>query len=516
MTTTFLHQTVGDLLDRATRAFVDREAVVHGEQRVTYGELGDAVRRAGHVFRSLGLEPGDRVAILSADRTDLLVAFYGTLAAGFAVSPLNARMSEEDHLWIVGDAGAKVLVHDGAFAERAGRIAAETGARAVSFDDDGPDGFPALLAAQPAEGTVGDPQSGDLAAIFYTGGTTGRPKGVAHTQQSLVMSFLSEALEMGLYDRTVFAHAAPLTHSSGMFCVPVWMRGGTNVILGGFDPAQMLEAIERDRISSMLVVPTMLYVLLDHPDFGSRDLSSLQTVIYGAAPMGRERLMQAIDRLGPIFVQLYGQTEAPNQICALTAADHADAIERGDLDVLSSCGRPVTIADVRVVDDEGNEVPVGERGEIVCRGPHVMTSYWNKPEQTAETLVDGWLHTGDIATVDARGFVRIVDRKKDMLISGGFNVYPKEVEACLFQHPHVRDACVIGVPDEKWGEAVKAVVVTDGEAEPQELMAWVKERKGSVMTPKTVDLVDAIPLTAVGKHDKPALRRQYAEAAATA
>ncbi|WP_026909866.1 AMP-binding protein [Patulibacter minatonensis] len=514
MSSALLHQTVGDLLDRATRAYVDRDAIVEGESRLTFGAFGEAVRRAGHAFRALGLEPGDRVSILSADRTDLLVAFYGTIAAGFAVSPLNARMSEEDHVFIVGDSGAKVLVHDGAFAERAGRIATETGVRLVSLDDDGPDGFQALLAAQPAEGRAGAPEPADLAAIFYTGGTTGRPKGVAHTQQSLVTSFLSEALEMGLYDRTVFAHAAPLTHSSGMFCIPVWMRGGTNVILGGFDPAQMLAAIERDRITSMLVVPTMLYVLLDHPDFATRDLSSLQTVIYGAAPMGRERLLQAIDRLGPIFVQLYGQTEAPNQICALTAADHADAIERGDLDVLSSCGKPVTIADVRVVDDEGNEVPVGERGEIVCRGPHVMLEYWNKPEQTAETLIDGWLHTGDIATVDARGFLRIVDRKKDMLISGGFNVYPKEVESCLFQHPKVRDVCVIGVPDEKWGEAVKAIVVTDGEVDPKELMLWVKERKGSVMTPKSVDRVDAIPLTAVGKHDKPALRRQYAEATA--
>jgi fatty-acyl-CoA synthase len=255
----------------------------------------------------------------------------------------------------------------------------------------------------------------------------------------------------------------------------------------------------------------MLYVLLDHPDFATRDLSSLSSVIYGAAPMGRERLLQAIDRLGPIFVQLYGQTEAPNQLCALTAADHADAIERGDLDVLSSAGRPVTIADVRVVDDEGNEVPVGERGEIVARGPHVMREYWNKPEQTAETLIDGWLHTGDIATVDERGYVRIVDRKKDMVITGGFNVYPKEVEQCLFQHEHVRDACVIGVPDDKWGEAVKAIVVTDGEVEPDELRTWVKERKGSVMTPKTVEIVDAIPLTAVGKHDKPALRKTYSQ-----
>ena len=508
-----LPQTVGSLLSRATRAFVDRDAIVHGDVRTTFGELGEAVRRAGLAFQSLGVERGERVAILSADRTALLIAFYGAMAGGTPVVPLNARMSEEDHEWILGDSGAKILIHDAGFADRAARIAEGKDLRLIGMDDDGADGFDALLAAQPAEGRVDDPELDDLAGIFYTGGTTGRPKGVAHTQHGMVMSFLSENLEMGIADRTVFAHAAPLTHSSGMFCVPVWVRGGTNVVLGGFDPAQMLGEIERLGVTSTLVVPTMLYVLLDHPDFATTDLSSLKSVIYGAAPMGRERLLQAIDRLGPIFVQLYGQTEAPNQLCALTAADHADAIERGDLDVLSSCGRPVTIADVRVVDDEGNEVPVGERGEIVARGPHVMREYWNKPEQTAETLIDGWLHTGDIATVDERGFVRIVDRKKDMVITGGFNVYPKEVEQCLFQHEHVRDACVIGVPDDKWGEAVKAIVVTDGGVQPDELRTWVKERKGSVMTPKTVEIVDAIPLTAVGKHDKPALRKAYAEQA---
>lgn len=515
-TAPLLHQTVGELLERSIRAYPDRVAVIHGDRRVTYAELGTAVRRAGRALRALGLERGDRVALLSGDRVELLVAFYATLWSGLAIVPLNARMAEEDLAHVVGDSGARVLVHDAQYRERAARIVAGSAVEHLVAAEPGSavaGGHElAALAEVQEDGPVADPASpGDLAAVFYTGGTTGRPKGVQHTQAALVAAFVSEALEMGLGEREVFAHAAPLTHASGMFCVPVWMRGGTNLVLGGFDPQQLLDAIERERVTAMLLVPTMLYVILDQPDLAERDLSSLRTVIYGAAPMGRERLLQAIERFGPIFTQLYGQTEAPNQLCVLSRADHADAVASGDLSILGSCGRPVTIADVRVVDGEGNECPVGVPGEIVARGPHVMLGYRNLPEQTAETLIDGWLHTGDIAQRDERGFIHIVDRKKDMIISGGFNVYPKEVEQALFQHPHVRDACVIGIPDEKWGETVKAVVVADDPSAvtEAELIAWVKERKGAVVAPKSVDLVDAIPLTAVGKHDKPALRKAY-------
>jgi fatty-acyl-CoA synthase len=351
----------------------------------------------------------------------------------------------------------------------------------------------------------------DLAAIFYTGGTTGRPKGVAHSNRTLLAALLSEALEMGLGEREVFAHVAPMTHAGGAFALPVWWGGGTNLVLGGFDPDQLLDAIERERVTSTLMVPTMIYVLLDHPKTAGTDTSSLRTVIYGAAPMGRERLVQALEQFGPVFCQRYGQTEAPNQLTVLTKADHADAIESGDHERLSSCGHPVRIAEVRLVDDEMRDVEPGQPGEIVARGPHVMLGYWNRPEETAATIRDGWLCTGDVARADERGYLYIVDRKKDMIITGGFNVYPKEVEQSLFSHPAVRDACVIGIPDDKWGESVKAIVVVEDGADvgEAELIAWVKDLKGSVVAPKSVDFVDAIPLTAVGKHDKPTLRKAY-------
>jgi len=447
------------------------------------------------------------------DRPELLTAYFGALWAGLAVVPLNAKLGFEDHEHVVRDSGARALCHDAAHAARADELRAATGAEHwISADAgavlDGGHELARLLDGRPDGPGQPPVAADDLFGIYYTGGTTGRPKGVVHTHRSFVAALISEMLELGLGERDVFAHVAPLTHASGAFVLPVWLRGGTNVILGGFDPERFLDAVARERVTATLLVPTMVYVLLDSPAAAAADARSLQTIVYGASPMGRERLLEGLDRFGAVFAQLYGQTEAPNQLTVLRKSDHARALADGDLDVLSSCGRPVAIAEVRIADDDLADVPPGEPGEIVARGPHVMREYWNRPEETAASLRDGWLCTGDVARTDERGFVYIVDRKKDMIISGGFNVYPKEVEQALFAHPAVKDACVIGVPDEKWGEAVKAVVVAPGAGEA-ELIAWVRERKGPVLTPKSVDFVDALPLTAVGKHDKPALRAAH-------
>jgi len=507
-----LEHTVGSLVERCGRHYAADVAIIHGDRRITYREMLCDVRRAGRAFLRLGLAPGDRVALLMQDSPELLTAYFGALWAGLAVVPLNAKLGAADHEYIVQDSGARLLCHDAAHAERAQAVRATSGVEyAISADAaavlDGGLGLAQLMEAQPDGPGQPAVAADDLFGIYYTGGTTGRPKGVVHTHRSFVAALISEMLELDLGERDVFAHVAPLTHASGAFVLPVWLRGGTNAILGGFDPEHLLHAIERERVTATLLVPTMVYVLLDAPG-GAADVTSLQTVVYGASPMGREPLLEALDRFGPIFVQLYGQTEAPNQLTVLRKSDHARALADGDLSLLSSCGRPVAIADVRIADDDLADVPVGEPGEIVARGPHVMREYWNRADETAATLRDGWLCTGDVARADERGFLYIVDRKKDLIISGGFNVYPKEVETALFSHPAVRDACVIGVPDDKWGEAVKAVVVADA-IDAAELIAWVRERKGPVLAPKTVDFVDALPLTAVGKHDKPALRAAY-------
>jgi fatty-acyl-CoA synthase len=511
--------TIGGLLERAATAYGPRTAIVAGDRRISYGEMIGEVRRTGRALLSAGLERGDRVAMLMPDRPEVLYAYYGALWAGLGVVPINARLGAEDQAYIISDSGARAIVHDAAYASRLsgimGDLDTEVLAHRLSVDAnavlDG--GTPLELLTDKESAAPGMPgvASGDLFGIYYTGGTTGRPKGVVHTHRTFSAALFSELLELGLGEADTFAHCAPLTHASGGFVLPVWMRGGTNLVLGGFDPDRLLHAIAQERVTATLLVPTMIYVLLDHPGLADADTSSLQTVVYGAAPMGTERLVDALKRFGPVFAQLYGQTEAPNQLTTLRKDDHAEALRTGDLTPLASCGRPVAIADVRLLDDDLNEVPMGSDGEICVRGPHVMTGYWNRPEETAATLRDGWLCTGDVARADDRGFLYIVDRKKDMIISGGYNVYPKEVEAALFTHPAVRDACVIGVPDEKWGESVKAVVVLDpaAQVDATTLIEWVKAAKGSVNSPKTVDFVDAIPLTAVGKHDKPTLRKQY-------
>jgi len=305
-----------------------------------------------------------------------------------------------------------------------------------------------------------------------------------------------------------FLAMTPITHAAGAMIVAVMSRCGLFVMSKGFEPQRFIDLVERHRITATFLVPTMVYVLLEHPGMAQADLSSLELVIYGASPMSPARLVEAMKRFGPVFMQLYGQSEAPNCITALHKHEHDP---ENHPERLASCGTPSGPSQVRLLDDDGNEVPVGEVGEICVRGPLVMLGYWNKPEETEKAFRHGWLHTGDMARRDAEGFVYIVDRSKDLIISGGFNVFPREVEDVLTRHPAVAAAAVIGVPDEKWGEAVKAVVVLKAGATvaAEALMALVREHKGPVQAPKSVDFVDALPVTGLGKPDKKVLRARY-------
>jgi fatty-acyl-CoA synthase len=280
------------------------------------------------------------------------------------------------------------------------------------------------------------------------------------------------------------------------------------VVLPRFEPEAVLAAIEKYRITATMLVPTMIYALLDHPKFDDYDLSSLETVFYGASAISPTRLTEAIERIGPKFFQFYGQAECPMSIAVLRRGDH----DPSKPERLASCGRPVPWVHVALLDDAGRPVEPGAPGEICVRGPLVMQGYLNKPEQTAEATEHGWLHTGDVGRFDDEGFLYIVDRKKDMVVTGGFNVFPREVEDVISTHPAVASVAVIGVPDEKWGEAVKAVVVPRAGAtvEVEELRDLVRDRKGAVYTPKTVDFVESIPVSPLGKPDKKALRAQYA------
>jgi fatty-acyl-CoA synthase len=308
-----------------------------------------------------------------------------------------------------------------------------------------------------------------------------------------------------------FLMCTPLSHAGAAFFVPTLMKGGSMVVLPKFDPAEVLRTIEEQKITATMLVPSMLYALMDHPDSHTRDLSSLETVYYGASAINPVRLAEAIERFGPIFAQYYGQSEAPMVISYLPKDAH-------DEKRLSSCGRPSAFLRTALLGEDDKPVAVGEPGEICVAGPLLAGGYWGLPEATAEAFRDGWLRTGDVAREDEDGFWFIVDRTKDMIVTGGFNVFPREVEDVVAEHPSVAQVGVIGVPDEKWGEAVTAIVVLRSDAPTDEssiarmtteIQDAVKERKGAVQSPKQIIVADALPLTALGKPDKKALRKQY-------
>lgn len=346
----------------------------------------------------------------------------------------------------------------------------------------------------------------DVAIINYTGGTTGKSKGAVRRHRTAGPAIPARLADFEFPERPNFLAAAPISHVAGTKILPTLLRGGSVRLMRGFDPQKMLATIERERINFTLLVPTMIYVLLDHPALATTDLSSLELLLYGASPMSPARLVEGLERIGPVFSQLYGQTEC-YPVSVLRKADHAAA--RPEL--FASCGLPIACCDVKLLDDALHEVAVGEPGEICVRSPYVMEEYWNRPEQTAEVFKGGWLHTGDVARADEQGYLYIVDRIKDMIVTGGFNVFPREVEDVLTSHPGVAMAAVIGVPDPKWGEAVTALVVAKPgvEVTAESLIRLVKQRKGSQQAPKRVEFVDALPLTAVGKIDKKALRARF-------
>ena len=345
-----------------------------------------------------------------------------------------------------------------------------------------------------------------VATLNYTGGTTGKSKGALRHHREL--SYFATGILAGfeIPDDPRYLAVGPISHVTGTKVLPVLMKGGTVHMLKGFDPDAVFATIARERINFTLFVPTMIYVLLDHPGMAKADLSSLEYLLYGASAMSPSRLIEGIERIGPVFGQLYGQTEC-YPVSVLRKAEH----DRARPELFESCGVPIAACQVKILGEDDQEAPVGEPGEICVRAPHVMAEYWKRPEQTAETLKNGWLHTGDIARADEQGYLCILDRKKDMVVSGGFNIFPREVEDVLATHPDVAMVAVVGMPHPKWGEAVAAVVVARPGARPtpQSLADLVKARKGSAHAPKHIEFVDSLPMTSLGKVDKKALRAKF-------
>lgn len=513
----------GHLMVAALRRHRDSPVIHLGDTTLTGAEVADRISQYVQAFESLGAGPGIGAALLAPNRPEVLFIIGAGQTQGYRRTSLHPLGSADDHAYVINDAAITTLIVDPAFAGRAAVLVEKCpglkqvltiGPVPAELESIGTDLVAAAADFEPRPLQARILPLDHVASITYTGGTTGKPKGVIGRVQSFSTMAQIQMAEWEWPERPRFLMCTPLSHAGAAFFVPVVLLGGTLFVAPRFDPAEVLRLIEEQRIDSLMVVPTMLYALLDHPDSRTRDLSSLETVYYGAAAMNPVRLREAIERFGPIFAQYYGQSEAPMVISYLAKGDHVDAEGRPYESRLTSCGRPSAYLRTALLDASGTPVPPGEPGEICVAGPLLAGGYWELPEPTAETFRDGWLRTGDVAREDADGFWYIVDRTKDMIVSGGFNVFPREVEDAVATHAAVAQVAVIGTPDEKWGEAVTALVVPRPGAEltddvVAEIQAVVRERKGPVHVPKRVLAVDAIPMTALGKPDKKALRATY-------
>jgi fatty-acyl-CoA synthase len=501
--------TVGRLILSALTRFRDRPAVSDGHHSWSYAELSEAIGRIIAVFQELGLKRGDGFAMLVANCVEQVACQYAAVLMGLRYTALHPLASWESHRFILNDAGIVALLIDPALlpVERVEFCAGAPALRHLLALGRYPGALDLtrLVSAVTPVPLADRAEPTDTVYLLYTGGTTGVPKGVMLSHRAIVAATLTQAADWDLpADPVRFLAATPTSHASGAIVTMVLMRGGYVRLVAGFEPERFCHLVASEKINLTFLVPTMLYVLMDDPVSQQYDLSTLATIMYGAAPMSPARLKSALARFGQVFVQLYGQTEAPMVICSLRKVDHD--LDRPEL--LGSCGLPTAIAEVRLLDPELREVGIGEPGEICIRGALVMDGYWSRSEMTSEVFRGGWLHTGDVAKQSADGYITIVDRTKDLIISGGFNIYPREVEDALLTHEAVAVAAVIGVPDDKWGEAVTAFVVIRAghRVDPGTLKAHVRELRGAVWAPKAVIIVDEMPLTSLGKIDRKALR----------
>ncbi|MFE2110336.1 long-chain fatty acid--CoA ligase [Kitasatospora sp. NPDC059463] len=507
---------LGRYVRRTAGHHPDAEALVCGPVRLTYAELDDRSDRLATALRAMGLDRGDRVATLAANRAELVVTEVALYKAGLARVPVNARLGEAEVAHLLRESEARVLLTDAGHLDTVRAALPGTNVKTVVCYDGpgelGP-GYPQTLADTAPEAVDVECDERDTAVLHFTSGSTGRLKAAVQTYGNrlalLRKSVMNADTRVGPGESQILA--GPVTHASGMPLMGVFFAGGRAIVLPRWDAEEFLATVQRERATHAFVVPTMVNTVLALPHARDYDLSSLRQLVYGAAPMSPARIRAAWELFGPVLSQGYGCGETTSGVLFLSTEDHRRAIEGEDEELLLSCGRPLAEADVRIVDETGARVPDGAIGEIAVRGPDVVPGYHNEPALTAESFRDGWFLTGDLARRRPDGYVFIVDRRKDMIISGGFNIYAVEVEAVLHQHPDVHEAAVVGVPDEQWGEAVKAVVVLRDGAELTEerLIAFCSERLARMKKPRSVDFVTALPHNPNGKIDRRAIREPY-------
>jgi len=509
--------TYADVIYRNALLYPGQEAFVYGDTRITFSEFNTRVNKLIHALQAMGVKKGEVIGILSWNCLEYADVYGAAMKGGFIASPFNPRLREDELEYIINYSeantifvGPELLEVGNSLRPRLPKVK-----NFISFEGSAPSmiAHHDLLASHSGQEPDVQVDEDDPVCIIYTSGTTGVPRGALYTQRRFIEDSKTLVIDMGLQPGHKRVLITPLFHVAGNthFRSSLYI-GGCNIILKFFDPAATLQIIQNERATHMDLVPTHLVAMLNLPDLNKYDISSMKFLWYGASPMPLEVLKKGMKVFGPIFAQGYGQSESGPAISHLSKEDH-NVLDRPEKEQkkLVSAGRPDIGVQVRIVDDEGNDVKPGEVGEIIVWSKHIMVEYWHKPDDTRTNIVNGWLHTGDMGYYDEEGYIYIVDRRKDMIISGGENVYPREVEEILYRHPAVLEAAVIGVPDPYWIEKVHAVVVTKKGASTtaEELIAFCKERIAGYKAPKSVEFVDSLPKNPAGKILKRELREKY-------
>ncbi|MEQ8346594.1 MAG: fatty acid--CoA ligase [Sneathiellaceae bacterium] len=507
------YRTMADIVRVQARLRGNKDAMRFNGVHLSYAQLNDRASQVANGLRGWGIGKGDRVAVLDKNDPSFFEIWCGAMKIGAVVVPVNWRLAPPEIAYVVNDAGARALFVGGPFGETVAkhRDRLQTVEHVVGIHETGPDGYAAWRDAQ----DIADPDLAiapqDVAIQMYTSGTTGHPKGAQIMHANLAAAFHAGSQHYGNWSPDdVNLVAMPLFHIAGNgWGLVGFYHGATNIVMADIDPKEILRLIPEHRISKILFVPAVILFVLQVPGVEKVDFSSVDTVVYGASPIPVELVRQAVKIFGCEFVQVYGLTETCGSITFLGPDEHRNP--QGDR--LKSCGRPWTGVEVRIVDAEGKDQATGDVGEIICRTQQVMKGYWNLPEETQNAMRGDWFHTGDAGYLDADGYLYIYDRVKDMIVSGGENIYPAEIESALFGHPAIADIAVIGVPSERWGEEVKACIVLKPEQQmtADDLIAYARERIAGYKVPKSVDFMDALPRNPSGKLLKRELRKGYWE-----